>query len=185
MSLFRRKPKAPPEDDAHTVAPATDEPATERAPAAAVPVGHVRSEDELSFRLREAEKTISVLQGELERTRAELAEVKRRSAGTDELAQAIGQPLAHLATQIALVQLGSSDLEATDLAMTGSGLLRALASAGITTDGEIGSTAAFDPNRHLALHGEPAPGDRVVLRSPATLAPSGQVVRPATVEPAT
>lgn len=142
------------------------------------------SGDSLKFQLREAEMTISTLEGDLERTRAELVAAQRRSGGTDELAAAIGQPLAHLATQVALVQEGSDALDASDLAVTGRGLLKALASAGIRTEGDVGATTEFDPNRHLPIQGSPATGDRVTLRSPAVAAPSGQIVRYATVEPA-
>jgi hypothetical protein len=140
-------------------------------------------ENSLQFQLHETEKTISALEGDLERARKELVEAQRRSGGTDELAAVVGRPLAHLATQVALVQAGSDALEANDLALTASGLLKALATAGISTEGEIGTTTAFDPNRHLPLRGSPATGDQVILRSPAIAAPSGQIVRQATVEP--
>lgn len=163
MSLFRRNE------------PSTHEPA-------GPPSGEAT--DDLRFQLREAERTVSALEGDLERTRAQLAEVQRRSGGADEVATAIGQPLAHLATQVALVQSGQGQLDARDLAKTGHGLIKALASAGIALEGTAGEQAGFDPNRHLSLQGTPEAGEPVVVRSPAVLAPSGQVVRQATVEPA-
>lgn len=165
MSLFRRTEPKPPRMEAPPSAPGP-------------------SEDDVRFQLREAERTVSALEGDLERARAELGEARRRSQGTDELADAIGQPLAHLATQVALVEGGSGELGATDLAATAAALLRALAAADIRAEGEIGAATAFDPNRHRAIHGAPEAGDPVAIRSPAVVAPSGRVVRHATVEPA-
>jgi hypothetical protein len=174
MSLFRRTDRTT-ETTEPTARPASD------APRDAVPAP---SPDDLGFQLREAEKTISVLEGDLDRVRAELEQARRQAGGSDELTEAIGQPVAHLATQVALVGAGDSELTAADLAGIGASLLRALASAGIQLEGEVGATTDFDPNRHLALGAAPRAGASVLVRSPAVLAPSGRVVRKATVDAA-
>ncbi|MBL7497506.1 hypothetical protein I6A84_11175 [Frankia sp. CNm7] len=178
MALFRRQDRA-------TAGTAETVPAP--AGSADVPretVAGQLSAGEAAFELREALGRIRELEHDLEAARREAGRAGAAGAGAavDEVAEAIATPLAHLATQVALVRAGGGVLTVDDLAEAAGRLFRALERAGILLDGDVGAAAAFDPTRHLPpAGGEPAPGTAVVLRSPAVRVVGGRVVRRSTV----
>jgi uncharacterized membrane protein YccC len=138
----------------------------------------------LEFDLNSARKQIGRLEQELDRARRE-ADGARAASGIgaiDAIAEEIATPLAHLATQVALLRTGTGQLETSDLIATAERLVDSLSNGGIRLDGSVGDTAAFDPSAHLPLRGEFSPGHRVIIRSPAVIGPSGRIVRQAVVE---
>jgi hypothetical protein len=171
MPLFRRdKP-----DDLMAAA-------AESVPAPELVVG--RELGEARFELAQAEKRAADLARRLEAAEraaaAAQADAVRRTL--DALAEALATPLAHVATQVALVRARATDLSADEVAATVSQLVAALEKGGIGLHGAVGDRVPFDPAFHLPLAGAPEPSTEVTVRSPAVLGFEGRVVRKATVE---
>jgi hypothetical protein len=141
---------------------------------------------EAVFELHEARRRIRDLEGDLERARRDADHIagERAGAAVEEVAERVATPLAHLATQVALLRAGGSVLSTDDLTATASRVIGALGRAGIVLDGDVGAAVGFEPDLHTPLASEIGRGARVLVRSPAVRCAGGRVVRKGTVEPA-
>ena len=143
---------------------------------------------ELELALQDANHRIRQLEADVTRLSAVTASTREQAAQRvlDDLAEAVAAPLAHLVAQQAILETGTSQLTAQDVAVVAGQILRALERAGVQLHGTVDDTVSFDPDIHLVV-GErqaPAPGASVVIRSPGVSGPSGRLARKAAVEPA-
>jgi molecular chaperone GrpE (heat shock protein) len=145
-----------------------------------------REAQALRLELEERERRLTLLTGELERLRA--AEQTRQAEATQasltRLLSDLAGPVTQVVTQVHLVEAEDRPVRTSDVLAVARRLVRALEDHGLTLDGTVGATAAFDPNRHAPL-GEVAglsPGQPVVVRF-VGVAYGGTLLRKAGVQP--
>lgn len=135
----------------------------------------------LRLDVAEREREIARLQADLGRTR-----VGADAAAQTQLAALmcdVATPAAQLLTQVYLLEQVGQDVSARDVLALAKRLLRALADHGLTVEGAVGDTVAFDPDRHAVLGPESAPraGQPVIVRVPG-IAYRGAILHKAGVE---
>jgi molecular chaperone GrpE (heat shock protein) len=128
-----------------------------------------RSESQaLRLELQERDRVIAALKGDLERLRhsasdrlAEALQAERERL----LADAAG-PVSQLLTQAHLLEVEGKPIPARDVLAVARRLLRLLEDEGLTPEGRVGETVAFDPNRHELLSGDIplTPGQPAIVR---------------------
>jgi molecular chaperone GrpE (heat shock protein) len=135
--------------------------------------------------LAERDRALANLKSELERLRrgegdriaaAVQAQVERLLAGA-------AAPVAQLLTQAHLLEMDGKPVPATDVLAVARRLVRALQEEGLTLEGQVSATVAFDPNRHEPLSSATrlTPGQSARIRF-VGVAYRGKVLRKAGVE---
>ena len=140
---------------------------------------------EVELDLRDAQERIEELTSSLQRARSTADDDATRTVEQqlENLGGLVGQPLAFFAVQVSKVTAGQdSELEASDLAVTGQRLIAALREAGVHVAGDPGDHDEFDSTRHTPATGELEPGTPVVCLVPAIETSNGLMVRRAVVE---
>ncbi len=141
----------------------------------------------LRMDLAERDRTIAALKATVARERdTAAAHVDARVAAVmSPLMEEVAAPVAQLRTQAHLLRDEGKPVRAEDILVVAERLVRALETHGLTTEGKLGATVAFDPNRHapLSTGAAPRPGDPVVVRF-VGVRYQGALVRKAGVAPA-
>jgi molecular chaperone GrpE (heat shock protein) len=146
-----------------------------------------REVQSLRLELAEQERSVASLKSELERQRnnqstyideAVRAEIVRLMTG-------MAAPVAQLLTQAYLLEAEGRPVQAKDVLAIAKRLARVLEDEGLSTEGHVGESVVFDPNRHEPLGGDTsiAPGQAGVIRF-VGLRYRGDLVRKAGVEKA-
>jgi molecular chaperone GrpE (heat shock protein) len=139
----------------------------------------------LRIDLAEREQSISRLKADLERTRAETKSLVAESmrAQTERMMSDLATPAAQLLTQAWLMENEGKPVETRDVMTVARQLVQALEAAGLKPEGTIGTTVAFDPDRHQPLSVEETvkSGDQVVIRLPG-MSFGGRTLRKAGVK---
>jgi molecular chaperone GrpE (heat shock protein) len=144
-----------------------------------------REAQSLRLGLAERERAVASLRGELERQRngqsAYIDEAVR--ARIERLMTCVAAPVAQLLTQAHLLEVEGRPVQAKDVLAVAKRLVRALEDEGLTSEGRVGESVSFDPNRHEPLGGDAsiAPGKSGIIRF-VGLTYRGELVRKAGVE---
>jgi hypothetical protein len=122
----------------------------------------------LRLEIQERDRVIAALKADLERLRrgegervAAAVQAERERLLTDAAA-----PVAQLLTQAHLLEVEGKPLQARDVLAVARRLVRLLEDEGLTAQGQVGETVAFDPGRHEPLGSDfvPKSGQAVVVR---------------------
>ena len=135
----------------------------------------------LRLELTAQRRTTDQLKLELERQRG--GETARlATAQIEKLLQDVATPVSQLLTQTHLLKVEGRPVQANDVLAIVARLVRALEDHGLTIEGVIGHSVAFDPNRHepLSMEEELEPGQAVIIRL-VGLAYRGKLLRRAGV----
>ena len=139
----------------------------------------------LRLELAERDRMVANLKGELERQRGgESARVgEMMQTRMERLLTDVATPVAQLLTQKHLLEVDGKPVQAKDILVVASRLVRALEDEGLTLECSVGETVSFDPNRHepLSTHAALTPGQQVVVRF-VGVAYQGKLLRKAGVE---
>lgn len=145
-----------------------------------------REVQSLRLELEERDQAVARHKGELERqrsnTEARVTEAAR--AQMERLLADAATPVAQLRTQSHLLEVDGKPVQARDVLAVSKRLLRVLEDHGLTLQGNVGESAAFDPAQHepLSTASSLTPGQPVVVRF-VGVAYRGQLLRKASVEP--
>ncbi len=122
----------------------------------------------LRLALEEKEQTVARLKADLtrERERAEEQVASRVQAQTEALLADAAAPVSQLLTQAHLLEAEGKPVQARDVLAVAKRLVRELQAHGLTLEGEVGASTAFDPAGHTLLGGavQPTPGSPVVVK---------------------
>jgi len=161
--------------------------------------GRFHSRAAADERLLELEREMQALRLELqEREEAFLAlraELDHRLKGEEERVESAlrrqmekwlheaGTPVAQILTHAYLIEIEAKPVQTKDVLASAKRLVRTLEGAGLMIEGQVGTIAPFDPNRHEVLDADSvaAPDEPVVLRF-VGLSYRGKVLRKAKVE---
>jgi len=122
----------------------------------------------LRLELAEQHQLAANLKGEVQRQRS--AEEARLSAAVrtqvEQFLTTVATPVAHVLTQAHLLEVDGKPIQAQDVLAVARRLVRSLEDHGLTLEGKVGETLAFDPNRHepLSAAAMPQPGETVVVK---------------------
>lgn len=132
--------------------------------------------------LQEQGQEMQRLQAEVERLRDAARAQATAQAQIEQLVRDLAAPVAQVLTQAHLAEAGRP-VQTRDVLAVVRRIVRALEAHGLTVEGVIGESVAFDPDRHMPLGGgnAPAAGQPVVVRM-VGVAYQGQVVQKAGVE---
>jgi molecular chaperone GrpE (heat shock protein) len=146
-----------------------------------------REAQTLRLELEESDRVLAALKADLERLRR--GEEERVTAAVraerERLLAEAAAPVAQLLTQAHLLEVEGKPVQARDVLTVARRLVRLLEDEGLTAEGRVGETVAFDPARHEPLGGDfaPQPGQPVVVRL-VGMSWQGRVLRKAGVGPA-
>lgn len=115
------------------------------------------------------DERMRALEREVRRLRLEIEGDARKRARADELFDALADialPVAHLNTQAHLLEVEGKPVRAGDVMAVVKQVIHCLEDRGLSLEGRIGETVAFDPQRHSPLSAEQElePGQPVILR---------------------
>jgi molecular chaperone GrpE (heat shock protein) len=135
----------------------------------------------LRLELAEQKRTTEKLKLELERQRGGES-ARLAAAQVEKLLSDVATPISQLLTQTHLLKVEGRPVQASDVLAIAARLVRALEDHGLTIEGAIGQSVAFDPNHHepLSIEEELQPGQEVVIRM-VGLAYRGKLLRRAGV----
>lgn len=135
----------------------------------------------LRLELQAQQKTADRLKDELERQRGGES-ARLAAAQVEQLLADVAAPVSQLLTQSHLLKVENRPVRAEDVLAVATRLVRALEDRGLTTEGAVGQTVPFDPNRHEPLSADAAitSGQQVVIRL-VGIAAHGKLLRKAGV----
>lgn len=144
-----------------------------------------REAQNLRLELKERERVVANLKGELERQRSGASDrvAEAVQAQVEQLLADAAAPVAQLLTQAHLLEVEGKPVQAKDVLAVAKRLVRTLEDNGLTPEGSVGETVPFDPNRHEPLSADASlkPGQPVTLRF-VGVAYQGKLLRKAGVE---
>jgi len=141
---------------------------TEQVPADERVLALEREVQSLRLALAEQHQLVANLKSELQRQRG--AEEARLTAAVrtqvERFLTTAATPVAHVLTQAHLLEVDGKPIQAHDVLAVARRLVRIMEDHGLTMEGQVGETLAFDPNRHEPLSAEAAlqPGETVVVK---------------------
>ena len=144
-----------------------------------------REAQNLRLELKERERVVANLKGELERQRSGASDrvAEAVQAQVEQLLADAAAPVAQLLTQTHLLEVEGKPVQAKDVLAIAKRLVRTLEDNGLTPEGSVGETVPFDPNRHEPLSADTSlkPGQPVTLRF-VGVTYQGKLLRKAGVE---
>jgi molecular chaperone GrpE (heat shock protein) len=140
----------------------------------------------LRLELQERDRFIAELKADMTRVvrGAERAMAEGLLTAYERLLSEFALPFAQFLTQEYLLEVEGKPVQARDVLAVARRLLRLLEDEGLTAEGRIGDTVAFDPDRHEPLGGDFAPnrGEPAVVRM-VGVSWHGRVLRKTVVGP--
>ena len=139
----------------------------------------------LRIELAERDQTITRLKADLERDRSAGQALIAESVQSriERLFSELATPVSQLMTQAYLLETEGKPVQARDVLSVARRFIRPLEDLGLSIEGQVGATVAFDPNRHepLSHATDLRPGEPVKIKL-VGIAGQGKILRRAGVE---